>query len=308
LSIQVKPLTIWRITDGKPGHDAQSLGLATALAGITACRIYTIETPPLLYTVLGLARRSFAPGDPLPGPDLIIGAGHGTHLPLLCARAARGGRIIVLMRPGLPASWFDLCMIPEHDGRPQGGNVVLTRGALNAVIPAGDKIPDLGLILIGGPSRHYHWDEKILERQIRLIVKDSEMRWTLTDSARTPAGTRRLLGALRADNLAYQSCHETPPGWLAGQLARCSTAWITEDSVSMLYEALTAGAAIGILNVPAKRPNKISAGVKQLIEEGIVTSFENWDSGHKLKAPPIAFNESSRCAKLVLGYFPPPTQ
>jgi mitochondrial fission protein ELM1 len=45
----------------------------------------------------------------------------------------------------------------------------------------------------------------------------------------------------------------TSPDWLPTQLARADQAWVTADSVSMVYEALTAGAAVGVLDVPRPR-------------------------------------------------------
>ena len=72
----------------------------------------------------------------LPTPDLLLGAGHHTHLSLLAARRIRGGKVVVLMRPSLPPGLFDLCLIPEHDAPPARPNVLATRGALNRIQPA----------------------------------------------------------------------------------------------------------------------------------------------------------------------------
>ena len=37
-------LNIWRFTDGKPGHDSQSIGLCNAISEIKKCNILDIET------------------------------------------------------------------------------------------------------------------------------------------------------------------------------------------------------------------------------------------------------------------------
>ena len=58
----------------------------------------------------------------------------------------------------------------------------------------------------------------------------------------------------------------TGPDWLPAQLARAGQAWATADSVSMVYEALTAGAAVGILDVPRQRASRISRDVSSFMK------------------------------------------
>jgi uncharacterized protein len=100
---------------------------------------------------------------------------------------------------------------------------------------------------------------------------------------------------VRATKVPHQ---ETGPGWLAGELARSAVVWVTADSVSMVHEALTAGAATGILPVPpAKaggdggRPARAVAG---LVAAGLAAEFPDQP------APPATrFHEAGRCADLI---------
>lgn len=237
-----------------------------------------------------------------PDPDLIIGAGHRTHLPMLTAKWMRGGRTIVLMKPSFPVSWFDYCLIPEHDCPPKKANIILTRGALNTVIPANARNPDKGLILIGGPSRHYSWNESMLETRLRKVLEKPRLNWILTDSPRTPDTTRSILAAMHCDNLVYQPFDKAARGWLAGELSSASATWVTEDSISMIYESMTAGAAVGIFPVPVKRTGRVTRAVKDLLCNHLVTSFDDWINGRPLLAPTEPLNESFRCAKLILDH------
>ena len=170
MSNPVRPIILWRFSDGRAGHDTQSRGLTAALSSLADCRVFEIPTNLRAGLWAGLLLRRFDPGQDLPDPDLIIGAGHRTHLPMLRARRARGGRIVVLMRPSLPLSWFDLCLVPAHDRITAGDNVWLTRGALNSIIRSETKDPRSGVILIGGPSKHYLWDEPELLAQIGRVA------------------------------------------------------------------------------------------------------------------------------------------
>ncbi|MEM6998467.1 MAG: ELM1/GtrOC1 family putative glycosyltransferase, partial [Pseudomonadota bacterium] len=109
---------IWRISDGKPGHDSQSIGLCNAIEKLKECKRFDITVISSIAHYKNFVLKKFPAGNNLPDPDIIIGAGHGTHFPLLCATRARQGKSIVLMKPSLPLSFFDLCIIP---GRTQAG-------------------------------------------------------------------------------------------------------------------------------------------------------------------------------------------
>lgn len=294
-----RDLVVWRVSDGKPGHDNQSRGLVAALARRRSVQEHVLEPLDARRAVWHLLRRRYPEAEALPSPDLIVGAGHATHGALLAARRARGGRTVVLMRPSLPLSWFDLCVIPAHDRPPQRANVLVTRGALNAVTPATAKDPDAGLILIGGPSRHYQWDAQNLLTQIRAITAAGSPQWLVATSRRTPQATETALRELESERVRLVPWRDTEPGWLPDQLARASVVWISADSVSMVYEALTAGAACGLLHVPAKGRSRISRGIDQLVEQGWIVPYRQWQQGTALVPPREPFDEAGRCARWI---------
>jgi hypothetical protein len=72
-------LNIWRITDGKSGHDSQSAGLCKAIADLSSSKQFDLTANSLASCLKSFVSRKFPDGDGLPDPDIIIGAGHGTH-------------------------------------------------------------------------------------------------------------------------------------------------------------------------------------------------------------------------------------
>jgi mitochondrial fission protein ELM1 len=296
------PLTLWRLTDGKPGHEKQSLGLARALTRLTdaTCHDIALKGGKGTYAAwLQWLLARYPAGAALPPPDFILAAGHATHVPALAARRARGGRIVVLMRPSLPLTLFDLCLIPLHDRPPPRPNVIATRGVLNAVDTGGMHDPAQGLILIGGPSRHYRWDDAVIAAQVREIVTaQPAVTWTLTTSRRTPEGFIALLGA--APGLDIRPHAKTPPGWLEEALARSSQVWVSPDSGSMVYEALTAGCRVGLLELAPMAGSRLALDMAGLAEEGMVTPIARWRQEHTLKPPVSGFHEAARCAQAIL--------
>ena len=294
-------LTIWRFTDGKPGHENQSLGLVKALADQAAVSVQDISVRKGWHNLFNwlLGR---CPDRPQTRPDLLVGAGHATHLPLLACRRCCGGKALVLMKPSLPSAWFDFCIVPQHDGVAASEKVLLTQGVLNPV-SVGEKRADAPvLILLGGPSAEYAWDEQGLVEQIAALTRSGETDYLVAGSRRTPATTIQRLRSIAGPTVKVLAQEDTEPGWLTSVLAGTREAWITEDSVSMVYEALTAGAACGLLTVPLKKPGRVAQGVKSLVRDGVVTTFESFQQGRALCKPETPFNEATRAAQWVLAH------
>lgn len=266
---------VWRLVDGKPGHENQTLGLVQAMQRQGDCRVIDIPVAPLRLTgwraLLSWLLRRFPRQPDWPAPDWIVAAGHATHWPMLCAQRACGGRTVVLMKPSLPLSWFDHVVVPEHD-EVSGANVISTRGVLNPMRP-GDKVPGSALALVGGISKHFGWDNASVLRQL-VTLREAWPGLRVTDSRRTPAALREQLQEAFGD--AYQSWEQCPPGWLASQLAITEVVWVSEDSVSMIYEALTAGCRTGLLELPANaKPGRLVRGIEALVEQGFVLKLSD---------------------------------
>lgn len=289
---------LWRISDGKTGHDSQSKGLVKALNQINPCDCHDIELSGRKYGLLDLLFKKFYMVEHLPDPDIIIGAGHDTHLPLLCAKRARGGKTIVIMRPSIPESCFDYCFIPEHDNPKMTDNILTTKGAINCITPSTEQTGDRGLILIGGPSRHYYWDNEYLLQQIKEILKThDDISWEISDSTRTPETTRRSLSMMHETNAEYKDYSKTGVEWVARQLNLAANVWVSTDSVSMIYESLTSGAAVGLLDVPTQGSSKLTSNIAGLVEDNMVTPYSKWLVERKLDKPPVLLNEANRCAE-----------
>ncbi|HYN53767.1 MAG TPA: ELM1/GtrOC1 family putative glycosyltransferase [Methylotenera sp.] len=299
--VKSNPIIIWRLLDGKPGHENQSLGLVNSIKRKVSCESYDISVKGKLEPLINYVSAMWPFGRELPYPDLIVGAGHGTHMHMLAAKKAYGGSSIVLMQPSFPVSWFDLCLIPEHDAYQGRGRHIETRGVLNALNSDGEHHTDKALIMIGGHSRHYEWETDNLIAQIyQLLDHNPTINFTLTTSRRTPIEFLTNFSNQKFDNLEIVPFDKTPPDWIKQQLAESSIAWITEDSVSMIYESLTARVAVGILNVPINHESRVTRGIEKLIHNKYVVRFDN-DAQYKNDLHPIAgFMEADRCADQIL--------
>jgi uncharacterized protein len=297
-----RPLQLLLLSDGKPGHRNQSLGLAEALARHTSAQHRIIELQEFprgkkILHALRIAKQH-------PRPDWIIATGHGTHLCALALSRTLGSRSIILMKPSLPSSWFDACLIPTHDlkNHPAPSHIIPTIGALNRIQASTEK-ENIGLILIGGESKDYGFDADTLRDSISQILSQPGLHWHITDSRRTPASFLPSLENLPATPHPHQSC---TADWLPAMLARSQSVWVTCDSVSMIYEALSSGARVGILPMPPrKESSKIARAITKLCDEGKIMTLKHLSQQDSfVSSAPLA--EADRCAKILLEKLPLP--
>lgn len=295
-----EPLVVWRLIDGKPGHMQQSLGLVRALQALVPCEVLDIDVASQPVGLLDVLLRRFPGGFMKRRPHLVVGAGHATHFGLIAAKRVTGAFTVVLMKPSLPQLLFDLAVVPEHDEVEAGPRVVTTRGVLNPMRP-GTKQAGSVLVLLGGESKHAGWDDTSVLQQVEIVVASlpEDASFMIADSRRTPDSLSRQLHERYGSR--FQSWDACAPGWLGETLAVTESVWVTEDSVSMVFEALTAGCRVGLLKLPATdEASRVMRGVQRLVSDGVVTRFSDWYSGqHALELPP-AFNEAARVAGIVL--------
>ena len=288
-------ITVWCITDDLHGHKTQLEGLVQALAlqAEVQCQWFSINHREQWVTA--------------PTPTLIFTVGTRTQFTAWKLHRRYGGKLVTLSNPYLPRFLFDLCVIPRHDGVSESRRVVTTVGAINRVTYSEQSDPQRGLILIGGPSQHYGWsDDDIIQQLTRLITTQAAISWTLTTSRRTPpsfipALELAMTHQLADSGLVIVPLEQTDANWLRAHYRDCGVIWVTEDSVSMVYESLSSGAETGILNVPGLGKSRVSRGLSQLIEEGRVMSLGDKAQSTKLATQVHApLREAERAAQAII--------
>ena len=251
--------TIWRLLDGKTGHEKQSLALVKNLKNQSNCKIYNINIQDLQNPFLALILKKYNLNKGLIRPDIAIGAGHKTHFHLLAIKRYFGAKIVVIMKPSLPLKLFDLCVIPKHDDIKSGSNVFITNTPLVNFNLNMKKKENMALFLIGGPSRHFHWDSKIVLEQIKNISKKFKFKKLLiTTSRRTPLDFIDKFNRLKIKNIQLYEHTKITNNWLDKNIIKVKNIWVTNDSYSMLIEAVASGAYTDILELKIKKKSKLS--------------------------------------------------
>jgi len=310
----MKPLQIAACLDGRPGHEKQTQGVIAALTRLTpVAATYTKLPRPTVATGLKnwivylgtLGLRTWQPTGSK-AVDLIIGTGAATHIPMLRLKGRSHAKIVTCMTPDpLLVGKIDLCLVPHHDQPPQRANIFTTIGPPG--LPARTRRSDSqrNLILVGGRDEKSHaWQTASLLAQIKtLVAREPDLTWTITSSPRTPGECEIRLQAL-ADGypqVTFFRAQDTAKGWIEGAYAQNGTAWVTADSISMIYEALTAGCRVGVLPVQWKKPhNKFQKSIDYLERRHMVMIYEYWLTNPGQSFQPAALDEASRCAEEIL--------
>ncbi|MEJ2156807.1 MAG: ELM1/GtrOC1 family putative glycosyltransferase [Desulfobacteraceae bacterium] len=309
----MNPLHLVCVTDGRPGHEKQSLAIAQALERMTPLSVTTLGVKAtqgaarLYHGFKSLISPQGFVGNEKPGTiDLVIGTGTSTHMPMVGVKRRTAARLVACMTPHpwlLP--WFDLCLVPRHDRPRRHGKFLLTFGPPCLRLNTEKHDPGKGLILAGGVDvKSHHWSSTELLAQIDNIIEGSgDITWTIASSPRTPDETIEKLHQLAGGNpsIVFFSADHTPRGWIESAYESHSSVWVTADSVSMIYEALTAGCRVGVLPVAWRHPqNKFQRGIDDLKTNGMVADYEQWRATRKLPEPSKPLDEASRCAKEIL--------
>ena len=103
-------LRIWRFTDGRPGHEKQTAAL---VQGLSECLSEVAGTYSAIES-RDIALADYPDGlaplwrDPGQAPDLVIGAGRRTHLPMARVRWHLGSRAICVMKSRSNSNYYEI--------------------------------------------------------------------------------------------------------------------------------------------------------------------------------------------------------
>lgn len=292
-------VTLRIISDGRAGHEAQTLGLAEALGLVADLRRVF---PRQAYSWLA----PFGPPDPRdalahapPYPDIALAAGRRTLPTLRRLKRDSGGRVftVYVNAPAMGRRAADLIVTPRHDGL-FGANVIapltppnrITQAKLAAARAAPDpRIANLPrprvAILIGGAEGVIHDLDHIAGALLQ-----GGFGVMATPSRRTPPEvSEALTTALAAPGgFCWDGVGENPYFSL---LANADRILVTGDSVNMVGEAVATGVPVHVIEPLAPR-RKIRAYLAALEAAGAIRlwrgPFEDWTYAPINSTPEIA--------------------
>ncbi len=289
-----KPL-IWALLLPEAGFRSQVLGLAEALDTPFIEKNVNLKRPWSFFparfcpfALSGLDQQSdrLSP----PWPDVVISCGRRTiPLALAIKRASHGRtRAIHIQDPKSAAPLFDLALPLQHDGL-TGPNVLPVDTALHRITPkklteassqwvtrmAGFERPLIGVIL-GGRNRTYRFTKDVADRMIDLLDrlhKESRAHFYITASRRTESEALDRFEAFKIGRSYVTLWTGQGDNPYLGILAESDALIVTEDSISMVSEALSTGKPVATFPL-AGVSNRHGRFIENLLNRGAITRFD----------------------------------
>jgi mitochondrial fission protein ELM1 len=265
------------LSDGKPGHVNQSIAFARLLdlpydIRRVSFRNRLYKALSYFFDKMGIYTSDlFDVAGDLPECSVVVSAGSGTYYASRFLSRALGVRSVAIMLPRNYRYDFDLIVAQQHDRPPVRDNILILPANLSFPEPKGlverrGNGPCVSLI-IGGPSRHYEMSVSLVENQVKqLVTLFPDADFLVTTSRRTPAAVEELIdnGPFRYKIIA--SREQVNP--VADLLAISDYVFVTEDSTSMISEAVSFGKAnVEVLPLPLLgKTHKVRSMLKVLSE------------------------------------------
>lgn len=201
--------------------------------------------------------------------DCVIGAGSTVHMPMLLIKSYFKNKyqkdisLVSVLVPSLFHKKFNVICAPLHDDKKltNNENIVYFEGSL-AKVSIKDIDENVGLIALGGINKHYDFDEEDLLKQIQYILTlYPQKKWFLFISRRTPSYITKEISKLKNEfsNLTITDNE------FDEVIEKASIKFITQDSVNMVYEALSSQGKTYLFNMNYKKENKITRQMNLLI-------------------------------------------
>lgn len=268
------------------------------------------------------------------GTTLFISAGSRAAPFCLALAKATHNKCAVLMTPSvLGTKSFNYAIVPEHDNpSPKATNVITTLGAPNHIyIPSLKEIAShyfagknlegrkVIAILIGGSDANYRINSRWARDALTPLKNIRDAKFLITTSRRTGEGVENTVEEIFAGNpnLAYMFLYSRTPNQnsITAILGAATHVIVTEDSVSMVSEAITAGFKVGLIRLPrttGKIKHMLGFGARRFDEmfakfagRGLIEDFgthfyypkffESYEQKHGQD-----FNEAKRAADWIL--------
>ena len=194
-------------------------------------------------------------------PDIIIGAGSKTTIPMLRYKIDSKTKVISVMKPQFFESKFDLIVAPRHDYEVVPDNVFTYIGSI-ARVNINPELEDIGLIVVGGINKHFDFDEDYQISQIDFIISlFSDINWIVFNSRRTPKSFNERIETNTSIEKFIDVTKNFEP--LNDYLSKAKFKFVTPDSVNMIFESLSSSGETYLFDMHAPRENKIT----KLIDE-----------------------------------------
>lgn len=259
-------MRIWWFKDSKIGHEKQVRAILDNLACSEDFILEEISSNNPIWLELLLYMLKIRPKiDSI--PDVIIGAGSKTNIPMLRHKLHKKTKVISVMKPQFFQKRFDLILAPRHDFLAIPENVHTYIGSL-AKVRISNNLENIGLIVIGGINRHFDFNHDHILLQINFITSlYPEINWIVFNSRRTPQKFNTEIKKNKDIKKFVNFNENFEP--LDNYISKAKIKFVTPDSINMIFESLSSSGETFLFEMKKFKDNKIT----MLIEDIKINKF-----------------------------------
>ena len=208
--------------------------------------------------------------------DLFVGAGSTTYYALKFYARRYAKPSVAPMYPKGYRKDFSVIIAGAHDRPKPRANLKISPVSLSFSRPQGLYRPQRKAVgfIIGGPNSCFEMGDEILKQIEGVRAQFADCEFALTTSPRTPRATEGALEKLGWDYSVIYSREPVNP--IGDFLAQCEWVFISEDSVSMISEAVSNGStSVAILSLKRKDAhNKFDDFISALVSTGHARRYD----------------------------------
>lgn len=273
-----KKLTVWIVLDRKAGHRSMTMGMLRSMRCEFSLTVFELQYRAWTRPLGRLLQRCWPHGisfvscgitsssDLSESPDLVIGSGGGVQWAVAALAKKHAVFSVFIGSPrAIPISEYG--MVIHYDPALESSGVVLLPalpGLINRdiIMIASKKFMEsraplnhqIACCLIGGNGAGYIWSEKdgiLLGDRLNEVAAQTGLRWVITTSRRTP---RKMESALRkrlSESAVYDACWAGEGDTrrvVAAYLGLAERVLVSEDSMSMVHEAMASGIPVSVFS------------------------------------------------------------
>lgn len=284
-AVTAKTKTAWVLSDGRPGHFNQSRGVIKALSLTRPLQVEWLEVRLRLglFRILqrellkhrrtaippALLRVFYAMSLPVQLPELIVSAGGRTSfVNAWLARQYKIPNLFIGSLRGLPAELFSAVLTLEPI--PGARNNIVLQFPVSEItpeylkqlaVPARLSTQPCWALLVGGTGSGYRYrssDWARLGSLLNTLAEQYAVKWLICTTPRTGRAAQTMLKARIDGRHVADSC------WYGADsdnkvplyLAAAEKIFVTEDSMTMLGEALASARPVFSLQPEAVKPDQ----------------------------------------------------
>ena len=305
----ITSMNILWVKDNKKGHLKQVKALLDEIKKILNVNISEFEIEKKIL-------KKSIPSSIVKSSDLVIGAGHSVYPYLLKSKKKNPNiKSVAILSPSYFKKKFDLICAPFHDMHKlnKHKHVLYFDGSLAS--RSNKKChEEIGMIAIGGKNKYFKFDKKNLIKQIQYIITlYPNKNWYIFNSRRTP---KNFLEEIQKElefiskKITYVD-HHNDSYRFDEYIEKSSIKIITPDSMSMIYESLSAHGETVLFSLFPKKESKFLPIINNLKEMNSIGYIDQvyMDDMNTYKTNLIKQknfdkqDQTSELAKKIINYF-----